>query len=74
MLEAEWTFRDLLNPYIGSRPIKAITSPEILAVLRRLESRGKHETAHRTKQRASRFIAHDKGAKLTYFNVSQPRP
>jgi integrase len=56
MLKAEWTFRDLLNPYIGSRPIKAITSPEILAVLRRLESRGKHETAHRTKQRAGQVF------------------
>lgn len=56
MLKAEWTFRDLLNPYIGSRPIKAITSPEILAVLRRLESRGKHETTHRTKQRASQVF------------------
>jgi integrase len=54
--KAEWTFRDLLNPYIGSRPIKSITSPELLAVLRRLEGRGKHETAHRTKQRAGQVF------------------
>lgn len=54
--KAEWAFRDLLNPYVGSRPIKNITSPEILAVLRRLESRGKHETAHRTKQRAGQVF------------------
>jgi integrase len=56
MEKAEWTFRDLLKPFLGSRPITAITSPEVLAVLRRLESRGKHETAHRTKQRASQVF------------------
>jgi integrase len=54
--KAEWTFKDLLNPYIGSQPIKTITAPDLLAVLRRLESRGKHETAHRTKQRASQVF------------------
>lgn len=54
--KAEWTFRDLLYPYVGSRPIAAITAPEILGVLRRLEERGKHETAHRTKQRASQVF------------------
>jgi len=54
--KAEWTFKDLLFPHIGSRPIRSITSPDLLAVLRRLESRGKHETAHRTKQRASQVF------------------
>lgn len=54
--KAEWTFKNLLNPYIGSQPIKTITAPDLLAVLRRLESRGKHETAHRTKQRASQVF------------------
>jgi hypothetical protein len=41
-----WTFRDLINPYIGNRPIGEIAP---------LESRGKHETAHRMKQRCGRF-------------------
>lgn len=54
--KAEWTFNDLLNPYIGSQPIKTITAPDLLTVLRRLEARGKHETAHRTKQRASQIF------------------
>jgi integrase len=50
--KAEWTFNDLIFPFIGSRPIKSITAPDVrTSVLRRLESRGKHETAHRTKQR-----------------------
>jgi integrase len=54
--KAEWTFDDLLNPFIGSRPIAVITAPEVLAVLRRLEGRGKHETAHRTRQRVSQVF------------------
>lgn len=37
-------------PWVGSRPIAEITAPEILAVLRRIESRGVIETAHRTKE------------------------
>lgn len=54
--KAEWTFRDLLFPFIGSRPITGITAPDLLALLRRLEAREKHETAHRTKQRASQVF------------------
>jgi integrase len=54
--KAEWTFRDLLFPFIGSRPVAQITAPEILEVLRRIEARGKHETAHRTKQRISQVL------------------
>ncbi|MEN6373838.1 MAG: integrase arm-type DNA-binding domain-containing protein [Smithella sp.] len=34
-------------PWIGSRPIKEIKAPELLAVLRRTESRGVLEGAHR---------------------------
>jgi Arm DNA-binding domain len=37
-------------PWIGTRPIKAITAPELLAVLRRIEIRGANETAHRALQ------------------------
>lgn len=54
--KAEWTFRDLLHPFIGSMPIRRITPADLLQVFRRLESRGKHETAHRTKQRASQVF------------------
>jgi integrase len=54
--KADWTFQDLLFPYLGQRPISAISAPEVLAVLRRMEGRGKHETAHRTKQRASQVF------------------
>lgn len=36
-------------PYIGARPIKEIKAPELLTVLRRIESRGALETAHRAR-------------------------
>lgn len=38
--------RDLF-PWIGKRPIAEIKAPELLAVLRRIESRGALESAHR---------------------------
>ena len=37
-------------PWIGARPIAEITAPELLAVLRRIEARGRLETAHRAHQ------------------------
>ena len=54
--KAEWTIKDLLNKHIGSKPVRSIPAPEVLKVVRRLEARGKHETAHRTKQRASQIF------------------
>ena len=43
-------------PWLGSRPVKAITAPELLAVLRRVESRGANETAHRALQVCGRVF------------------
>jgi len=54
--KAVWTFDDLLFPYIGSRPVSELTAPELLEVFRRLERRGRHETAHRAKQRVGQVI------------------
>ncbi len=42
----EWLL-SLARPTIGARPIGEITSPDVLAVLRSVESRGRHETARR---------------------------
>lgn len=36
-------------PCIGAQPISAIAAAELLAVFRRIESRGAHETAHRAR-------------------------
>jgi integrase len=71
--KAEWTFDELVNPWIGSRPITAIDASEVLKLLRRIEERGAHETAHRTKQRcgqvfryaiSTRRVKHDPTADL----------
>jgi len=37
-------------PYLGARPVKDITPPELLATMRRIEGRGAVETAHRVLQ------------------------
>jgi integrase len=38
-------------PWIGARPIAEIDPPDALAVVKRIEARGAHETAHRVKAR-----------------------
>ncbi len=43
-------------PHLGSRPIGEIAAPDVLRLLRRIEARGKHETAHRTRQRCSQIF------------------
>jgi integrase len=43
-------------PWLGARPIKAITAQELLAVLRRIEGRGANETAHRAMQVCGRVF------------------
>ncbi|MGH8530163.1 MAG: tyrosine-type recombinase/integrase, partial [Nevskiales bacterium] len=47
--------RDLF-PWIGSRPIAEITPQELLKALRRIESRGVLETAHRAHQNAGQVF------------------
>ena len=39
-----------LFPYLGTRPIADINTPEVLKVLRKIETRGAIETAHRAKR------------------------
>lgn len=43
-------------PWIGSRPMREISAPELLAVLRRIESRGALDTAHRAKQNCGQIF------------------
>jgi integrase len=38
---------DFAYPTLGDRPIAEITAPEVLSVLRRIEARGRYETARR---------------------------
>jgi integrase len=46
----------LVHPYFGSRPIAKLGATDVLKVLRRIEGRGTHETAHRTRQRCSQVF------------------
>ena len=48
--------KSFLYPYVGSRPVASITAQELLAALRRVEARGKHETAHRVRALAGRVL------------------
>jgi integrase len=43
-------------PELGSRPIGRIAAHEVLAMLRRIEARGIHDTAHRTRSTCSRIF------------------
>jgi integrase len=43
-------------PYMGAKPISDIKSPELLAVLRRVESRGALDTAHRIRNHCGQIF------------------
>jgi integrase len=51
--KAEWTLETLVFPHLGTRPIDKISAADVLKVLKRIEGRGLHETAHRARQRIS---------------------
>jgi integrase len=51
-----WMLERNLFPWLGDRPISEIKSPELLATLRRIESRGAHDTAQRAKQVAGQIF------------------
>lgn len=40
---------DFARPTLGAKPMRHITAPELLAVLRKIEARGRYETANRTR-------------------------
>jgi len=48
--------RSALYPYLGNRPIAAITAQDVLAALKRIEARGRYETAHRVRALAGRVF------------------
>lgn len=55
MQKARWLL-EMVFPRIGKRPVREITAPELLAALRKIESRGHHETAHRAKQKCGQVF------------------
>ena len=56
MIKARWILNSFAYPRLGSRPIAEITAPELLTVLRPIESRGMNETAHRALQRCGQIF------------------
>ena len=55
MQKARWLL-EMIFARIGKRPIREITAPELLSALRKIESRGHHETAHRAKQKCGQVF------------------
>jgi integrase len=53
---AGWLLEKNLFPWLGHRPIAEINPPELLTTLRKTESKGTLETAHRAKQIAGQIF------------------
>lgn len=53
MGKKKWLVKDIAGPALGHRPIRVITSAEVLKVLRDLEVLGKRETARRLRSTIS---------------------
>ncbi|KQZ56448.1 MULTISPECIES: integrase arm-type DNA-binding domain-containing protein [unclassified Lysobacter] len=53
--KSQWLLDQVL-PWLGSRPVAEIEPPELLAALKRIEARGAHETAHRTKEKCGQVF------------------
>lgn len=56
--KAKWALETYVFPEVGPRQINSITTPELLAVLKKIESKGLLETARRTKQRCGQVLRH----------------
>lgn len=52
--KAQWMLKQVAS--LDPRPIREITAPEVLSVLRAVEQGGRHETTHRVKQRIGQIM------------------
>jgi len=59
--KAKWMLQSFIFPDLGNRPIGSITAPELLVVLKKIETQGLNETARRTKQRCGQVFRHGIG-------------
>ena len=55
-LEKKKWLLSLINPDLGERPVSNITPPELLGALRKIERRGRHDTARRARSLAGRVF------------------
>jgi hypothetical protein len=65
-------FEKEIFPWLGRRAITEITAPELLTALRRTESRGAIETAHRAHQTCSQVFRY--AIATGYQRLSRPLP
>lgn len=54
--KARWMLETFIYPRLGEKLIAEIKAPDLLAALRTIEAKGKHETATRTKQRVGQVM------------------
>ena len=54
--KARWQLREFINPQLGGKPINEISAPVLLSAIRKIEARGKIETAHKTKELCGRIF------------------
>lgn len=54
--KAKWMLETFIFPSLGKTAVDAITAPDLLAALRKIEAKGAHETAHRTKARCGQVF------------------
>src|SRR5256886_10454994 len=62
--------KSALYPYLGSRPVAEITAQELLAALRRIEARGRHETAHRVRALAGGVLRYAVATRRAQHDVA----
>lgn len=68
--DVERRFERDIFPHLGSRPLKDITPSELLEVLRRLESKGIIETAHRMCQKVGQLYRYAIASGLASHNIA----
>ncbi len=68
--KARWQLREFINPHLGRKPLNEITAPDLLLVLRKIEARGKIETAHKTKELCGRIFMFGIASGLCERNVA----
>lgn len=62
--KAQWILDDYILPHIGSKPITSVTAPDLLRLLRAIESKNLNETAHRAKRLCSQIFRYAVGEGL----------
>ena len=59
--KATWILERFIFPELGARPIAAITSKELLQVLKKIEAKNLHETTRRARQKCGQVSRHAVG-------------